>query len=634
MNMVRRGGIYQCRPGYRERLRLPDGRLQGWTWFRPTGGDVQFLFAVDGNIYMTLPPFDSYVQLTGISLSDRAERVYFQRCEQSVVRNEDNSLTLINPVSTLIIQDGKSPPAYWNGSSAENITGDETTPLGTHMAWSGGRLWVANGERLYAGDIYNPFSFREGQYIGPSGINSFVLPGEITGLEEVPSVATPMLLAFTTENTTAFQSNIRNRDEWESTPNFQKVVFPDTGCVAPLSIVSTHGFLWWFSAQGLVNVNVAAQSQISSERSVIDGNMAYSKKRLGPDLDGVCCGAFGGYLMVSVPYASRANKHTWVTDLQGLDTSISLEGPTWDSYWTGTQPVQWLSATIAGVDRCFHISVDRDGNNRMWEAFMPERLDNFSPITWAMETRGYLFGSKQLKRWKYAKITMSEFWGETHVKVSWAGTMRGRYKECATKIVNAQKGTIFAPTDVYSVADSTVFSFKKQSRTVETVDTRQAEADDYDSCATESANIDDVDYGFQLCIMGTGPGGIRSIRAFANPENMQLSGACEKNETNFRATKFDGSASAQDTLEEAVEDLLAAPLSIFTACATVAETVKGYNVVGTACETSAISQAAANYKAQEVAKARAAEDLRVNGPKFFGGFESGICFATTEPFDA
>lgn len=632
MNMVRRGGLYQCRPGYRERLRLPDGKFQGFTWFRPTGGDVQFLFAVDGRVYLTLPPFDSYVQLAGILLSERAERVYFQRAEQSVIRNDDNSLTLINPVAVLMIQDGKSPPAYWNGSTADNIVGDETTPLGTHMEWSGGRLWVANGSRLYASDIYNPFSFREGQYIGPSGINSFVLPGEITALAEVPSVGSPLLFAFTTENTTAFQSNIRDRDAWATTADFQKVVFPDVGCIAPFSVVSHYGYMWWYSAKGLVNVNVAVQTQISSERPLIDTNMAYSKRRLGPDLDGVACGAFEGYLMVSVPYADKYNRHTWVTDLQGLDTSISLEGPTWDSYWTGTRPVQWQTTNIAGDERVFQVSYDRDGANRLWEAFRPEKLDNFAPITWAMETRGYLFGNKQPKQWKYAKLTMSEFWGDTYLKVSWAGTMRGRYKECCSKKVSAQRGIIRALTDVFSVADSRVFSFKKQSRTVETVDTRQSQTDDYDSCGVESDRIDAVDYGFQLCIMGVGPGGIRSIRVFASPENEQMSGACEKDETNFRVTRFDGAASAGDTLEEAVADLQSAPLSLFSACSTIAESVKGYNSVGTACETSVVSQGAADYRAQEVAKARAAEDIRVNGPKFFGGFASGICFATTEPF--
>lgn len=630
MNMVRRGGIYQCRPGYRERLLLPEGTFQGFTWFRPSGGEVQFIFVIDGKVYLSTPPFDGFVEITGIALSNRVREVYFERAEQSVIRNDDNSLTLINPQAVLMIQDGKSAPAYWDGAKGGHIRGDETTPIGTHMVWSGGRLWVANGRRVFASDIYDPFSFREGQYIGPSGINAFILPGEVTGMTETPSVENPLLLVFTKENTTAFQSNLRDRDAWAQTPDFQKVVFPDVGCASARSIVAHFGYLWWFSPKGAVNINLAVQTQTSSERKVIDTNMVWSKQRLDPDLSGVAAGAYLGYLLISVPYADKWNRHTWVADLEGLDTTIEEEGPTWDSFWVGTRPVQWVTANIAGQDRIFQVSYDRDGRYRMWEAFMHERLDNFTPITWALETRGYLFGTKQPKQWKYAKLSMSEFWDETHLKISWAGTTRGRYKQSCTKIVKAQRGVIRA-SDIYT-ADTKFFGFKKQSRTVSTVDTRQSPDDSLDSCGVESDRTDPIDYGFQLCVMGSGPGGIRTIRVFATLENDEQSGVCEKNESNVRVTRFDGAASAGDSLEEALEALLLNPPQIWESCATVMESYGGYTATGVACETSVISAAAAANRAKKTAEARAAEDLRVYGPKFFGGFKSGICFPTTQPF--
>jgi len=156
--------------------------------------------------------------------------------------------------------------------------------------------------------------------------------------------------------------------------------------------------------------------------------------------------------------------------------------------------------------------------------------------------------------------------------------------------------------------------------------------DKLDSCPTESDKIDMVDYGFQMCVMGLGPGGVRSIRCFALPENIEASGDCEKNEEDFRVTRFDGGAVYSDSFSEAIDKLLANPTDLFEACGSASIQFGSYNAVGAACESSVISQEAAAYKAQQVASARAAEDLRRNGQNYFGGFASGACFATTEPF--
>jgi hypothetical protein len=629
-NAVRRGGVYQCRPGYRQRMLLPDGPLQGFTWFRPTLGDVQLVFAIGGKIYFSLPPFEELVEIPGLRFSDRADRIFFARAEKSVQRQADGSLRLINPYATLIIQDGLTAPGEWNGAAGRHIVGKDTTPVGTVMAWSGGRLWVANGRRLFASDIFDPLSFFEGDYIGPVGIGAFILPGEITAVEEAPAADTPFLLVFTEEKTTVFQSNVRIRALWPEVRDFQKVIFPEIGCVAPFSVISQNGFLWWYSGRGLVNLNLAQQTNVSGEIKVADTAMAYSKRRLGPDLSRIACGSFEGYLLVSVPYADRYNRHTWCADLQGLDTVIAEEGPSWDSYWTGTRPVQWQTANIYGTERIFHISVDRDGKSRLWEAFTPDRLDNNSPISWGFETRAYLFGTKGPKQWKYAKLQCSEFWGDSHVKITWAGTTRGRYKQSCIKRISAQKGVLRA-SDILSADTTRLFAFKKQSRYVSTEDTRQNQTDKLDSCGTESDRIDPVDYGFQLCVMCQGPGGIRTVRVFASAENDEMSGKCEKSEFDVRATRFDGAASSGDTLHDALAKFLDNPPIEFEACATVSAEHAGVTAIGTACEKSLLSQDAANDRAIAVASMRAAELLRTSAPGFLGGFQSDACFPGSEP---
>lgn len=627
-NVIRRGGIIQCRPGYRQLAVFPEGRLQGLAAFQPTGGDLQLLVAVAGKVYMAVAPFDTFSQINGLQFDERSERLYFCQADKSVTINEDGSRTVVNPLRVLIIQDGRTAPGYWDGSAAEHILGTDTTPIGTVMAWSGGRLWVARDHRVFASDIYDPLNFTEGLYVGPSGIGAFIMPSNVTAIAEVPDVASPFLLVFTETQGIAIQSNIRQRDAWLSTPDFIKTVLPDVGCVAPFSVVPTFGYLWWFSKFGMTNLNTAAQSQVSSERRVVDTNMACSKARLDQDMSGVAACAHDGYLLVSVPYADRFNRHTWCGDLQGLDTTIEEEGPTWDSYWTGTRPVQWVSATVNGKPRAFHVSVDRDGVNRLWEAFQ-EPLDNGCSITWGFETRGYLFSSKGLKEWKYAKLYASELSGNVDFKVAWAGTTRGRYKDVMLKRVVATRGSVDSSLELDAGA-ATLFALKKQSRTLETQDARQTRDDPESSCGVESPLAENWDTGFQLCVMASGPGGIRSIRVFADPKNEELRGSCEKDETEFLATRFDGASSPGDSFAEIVDALKDIP-DVYSASATVTETYNGVTVVGVGHAISQISQLAADKLAREIASMNAAHSLVVLAPPYFGGFGTGgVCFQTTE----
>lgn len=608
MNTVNRGGIVQCRPGYQCRFVMPPGNLQGGFVFRPKLGIESILFAVDGNVYLSEYPYRTFRQLS-IQFSASARQLFFVQAEQAVTRNDDGSLRLVPAVNLVIIQDGGlTAPAVFDGFNAEH---DANIKLGGPMAWSGDRLWVAQGAKLFASDLYDPRHFLEPQYFAT--LEAFTLPGEITALAEPTANAElASLFVFTQDSTTLIQSGIRDRTLWATTTNFQFVQFPEVGCVAPRSVSLLHGLLWWYSAQGLTNVNAAMLTRQTSITPYEDNEMADSKSRLGDDLNGIACGFFENYLLVSVPYCDKHNTHTWCLDGATLQRKDQQSPFAWNSFWTGTRPVEWFYGLFAGANRIFYASVDFDGQNRLWEAFSPDRLDDGCPITWYVETRSY--GADvplKDKKMLYADIFLSELAGTVDLGVFWAGPHRGRYKRILTKRIESPRGSFRVGHNVSS--DQKIFAFKKQVRALRTQDGRLLASDeDLSSCDVESIKLDFLDESFQLLIVGSGPGAVRGVRLYLEPApgspgsvspNKELSGRCEENEgpeQNF--VRFDGAAS--DSVEA-----LNANIPLFTSNQTVTITEQGITEVGTGYGESVISQADADKIATTTARRKAARKL-------------------------
>lgn len=612
MNTVNRGGVVQCRPGYRCKFVMPPGNLQGGIVFRPKLGIESIVFAVDGLVYLTEYPYRSYRQLA-VQFSASARQLFFVQAEQAVTRNDDNSITLVPAVNLVIIQDGGlTAPAVFDGYNAEH---DFNIKLGGPMAWSGDRLWVAQGAKLFASDLYDPRHFLEPQYFAT--VEAFTLPGEITALAEpVANAEIGSLFVFTDSSTTMIQSGIRDRAAWINTPNFQFLQYPEVGCVSARATKTYHGLLWWFAADGLTNVNAAEQTRRTSLMGDQDSEMLDSKGRLGGDLSNIAIGTFEHYLLVSVPFCDRYNSHTWVMD--GATLIKGDQDPfTWNSYWTGTRPTDWFTGLFAGANRAFFASKDYDGQNRLWEAFTPDRLDDGCPITWFVETRAYT-GDVPLrdKMVRYADIFLSELSGTVDIGVFWAGAYRGRYKRILTKRIEAPRGSIRQGHNINS--EEKLFAFKKQTRPLRTQDAKElASAEDLSSCDIEHFKLDFLDESFQLLIVGSGPGACRGIRLYMEPApgtpgavspNKELSGRCEENETadeNF--VRFDGAAS--DSIAA-----LNANIPGFTSNQTASVTEQGLTEVGTGYGESVISQDDADKIARTIARRKACRELELALP--------------------
>jgi len=622
MNTLNRGGIVQCRPGYRCLFAMPAGKIQASLLFRPKESPEQIIFVVDGRVYVSNLPFDSYRRLDNVLLAETADRVHWVIAEKSVERNADGSLTVVEPRSILILQDGVSPPVYFDGSNSDHLRNtnpiqNSLTPIGGPMAWVGDRLWVARGSKVFASDIADPFSFTEDTYLG--GNPFFILSEEVTGMAITPSLEFQQLLVFTTNTTSLFKASIRSRDEWANTPDFQRVVLPEIGCRAPKSIRAHYGLLWWFSNFGLTSFDAASLAQQTSRLPYVDNEMSVSKGYLRGDLSGIVIAAYENYLLVSVPYGDTYNRHTWVLDNSIADTLSGRAPVAWNTYWTGTRPVEWAVGSVLDIERAFYSSTDYDGVNRMWEAFLPERKDEGCPITWTLETRGYFAkGPLQDKEFRYADVFLSELQGDVDVAVFWAGASRGAYKKILAKRIRAAEGSMRFDREL--TMDEDVFSFKKQSRRIRTQDVRTMPESQDSSCGVEYSLKETLDDAFQLFIVGSGPGAVRGIRMFLDPVNDILSGKCEVDETEENAVRFDG-VSEEGTLD-AIYDTLAAPVDKFTANVSVADSVKGIFSVQTGDAQSVISQKDADKIADAIARARIAHELERDVPPVLGGVDA------------
>lgn len=611
-NVINDGGLLSCRPGYHCVITLPEGNLQGGTLFRPKVGLEQAVVVIDGVVYVAPWPFSDWRILTNVQLSPDAKRVYWALTEQTAERVDDSLDSAIEvrvPRRVLFIQDGaRSAPAWYDGSNSGQLRDNYyETPTGSSMAWSGDRLWVARGSLVYASDIGNPFSFREQTYLG--GTAAFTFPGDVTALATTPgSAEVSQLLVYTSETTHLVQSNIRTRDLWPTTVDMSREVLR-IGCVAPRSVNAHFGKMVWWSKHGMVTWDSAFATKQSARLPARDDEMGYSAYHLHDQQDSICAGSFDKYFLMSVPSADLYNNHTWVLNDSSLESLKDESGPSWASIWTGTRPVEWFSGEVAGANRCFYVSKDHDGMNRLWQAFIPDRLDNGCPIHCLAATRGF-FGVAQNSNknpyqnctFCYADVGFAAIEGDVYVGVWYAGSARGAFKQIASKRIKSEIGSLDFDSDV--TVDTEVFAYKAQSRTIRTCDaTLDPMSKETGSCPVESPNNEEIDDGFQLLISWHGPASIRYIRAWSRPESEDFSGdpKAMEDEVEIRAIRFDGAGGIGADKLEAYQKLVGQPLRAYVGNATADVTLDGNTEIGSGSANSIVSQDAADYVASVIA---------------------------------
>lgn len=526
-NIVNRGGIVQNRPGFKVRASIPGSKIQGLCIFTPRNSTARLVAAVDGNIYQASYPDYNFTKIDGLSFSATAEFVVMVPAVKSVKRNPDGSLTVITPTPVLMIQDGENRCGYWDGSTTKHLNPeapDLGTPIGLWMAWTSSRLWVMNGRRVYASDIADPLTFSENTYLAER--SNFDLPDEGMGLIETADQTG--LLAFTSKTTTAFKSYIFDRTQWGQTPDFQKIIVPGVGCVAPRTARNQYGETYFLSERGFISLNAALYTQRNNRLETQDGAMMRSKRNLSARVTAACSGSFENYFLVSVPSGSKYNAHTWALDQSPIDNAP----PAWNGIWTGVRPVEWATGRVGGRERCFFASYDAtavdDTHIHIWEGFQGSREDEGGAMVAQFETGIITSDAKQA--FKYAEIEATEILGDVHLKV-YVGATRGPWYLLGETDLTAEKGSIGGPYQQSIDLDTILEAYKPQSRLVKTNELTPPEGEQ--NCPPEfSGEAATADKGFAILCEWRGRMGIREIRmVFGDtPQNMQ--GACAGSEAN------------------------------------------------------------------------------------------------------
>src|SRR6185436_7846117 len=496
INVINLGGVVSCRPGYRCLVTFPQGNLQGLALFRPQVGLEELVVVVDGVVYVAPYPFLDFRRLSNVLMQPYAKQVFFVQAVQSAHRLSNDfsaAIAVNNPRNVLFIQDGgHTAPAWYDGSDSGHIRDNLfETPAGGPMIWVGDRLWVSVANEVFASDISNPFSFREQIYLG--SVQGFQFSGDVTAMAKTPSLEAPQLIVFTAQNASILQANIRDRTLWPTTDQFQIEVL-QTGCVGARAVVNHFGQLAWFSPQGVVVFDFATAGKLSTRLPIRDNEMLVSKTHISDNLDTIAMASFGQFALVSVPSGDYYNKHTWCLNNVSYETLTNSSDPSWCSVWLGTRPVQWVSGVISGVDRIYHVSVDEDGNNRLWEAFIPDRLDNGCPITWAMESRGHFGPTSHASkipgtncRYQYSDVAISGISQDLNLGVFFAGGLRGEYKPILAKKISVAGGSLAFDRTI--LATTNIFAFKPQDRLNRTQDANQMSPDNQiGSCPVESSD--------------------------------------------------------------------------------------------------------------------------------------------------
>lgn len=615
-NVVIRGGIPRTRPGSRFLFNLPSDKVQALAPYDPTSGPPSLVAVVDGYVYVSEYPFRRLRRLPNVRMSTTVSKVWVCETMKYINRNDDGSLTLITPRKVLIFQDGVGAPVSYDGYTAEFITGVDKTPQGTAMLWSNNRLWVARRNRVYASDFGDPLSFVEQYYLG--GADSLLLPGNVTGMADVPGTGnSAVMLVFTAEQTTAIQSSLP-REQWPITADFARTVFPDVGCTSENSIVAQYGYLWWYSRTGLVSLDLAKQTSVSSAFSVADNEMLHYKASLSPSRDKIAATSFENLLLVSVPGESSRNKRTWVLDssiVQTLNAPGSQMG--WAGVWTGFEPVEWAKLTVMGSERLYVATVDDDGNAQLLEFFSGHRQDSGQDIECSIELRASSGGNPLLKEFQFADLTFTDVEGTVDFRVDWKGFSRGAWKKCLDYRAKVGRGSFRADTNI--TGDSRILGYIGQMRRLQTEQTSYSTEISLTTAITELGITELRDWAFSFLVRWNGRAALREFSPVFKQVTERTAGKCLASETEESFTRYDG-ASALTTEQLAAE---ATRVQIFEGTDSFTGSwVDDTEFSATKSAYSLVSQRAAGKLALQAAQAQVAYSLETQADWVISGVEA------------
>lgn len=447
-NVTFRGGFARTRPGFkRAKLNtsaaataLKDDKFQGSTYYQHSDGSGSVIVVAAGKVYQVSAngaAWDVTDITNSITINTSVSRVHFLQAE-----------------NYLIIQDGTNRAFIWDGVNATSAvasnSGTNQVPVGTAMAYGNGRIWVAAGRTLTAGDILGSTTgilrFTENDYLAGGG--SFTVPvgtSDITSLEFIAAPNTALghgeLVVFTADAVTSVKVPFDRNDWFALQDPIQRVVLINNGAVGDHSVEHVSGDLYFRSRDGLRSLIMAVRDQEQYGNTPISREMARILKYDEPAYFGETSAVLfnNRYLCTALP-SNDASRGVAYKGLVALDFDLvgGLKGKlpmAYDGFWSldvtrsstdyTLHFLQLLVGNFSGTERCFAAVRNEEKDTEIWEL----TLDNVNifdvdlddsgdalnqKITAQIETPSFDFESPgAMKELESADIWMDELTGGT-----------------------------------------------------------------------------------------------------------------------------------------------------------------------------------------------------------------------------
>lgn len=355
---------------------LEDGYFQCMAGYRPDSGPAHLVFSVSGKLYRVNALAGGTVQEITVpnARPTNRQQVWMQQAELF-----------------LIIQDGQSKPIIYSGAAGResDVSGSSgvdadgkpllEVPVGTCMAYSAGRLWVAlpDGRSFVAGDgVYGPtgtaafdsrdsvLRFTENQYLSEGF--PFAVPanmGPIRAMVPVANLDTSLgqgpLQVFTPSGCFSVNAPF-DRDLWKVMSNpIQTVSLLDLGALSPVGVALVNGDCWYRSLDGVRSFLIARRDfgtwgnrPMSSE---VERHLHNDDWSL---LNHSSMALYNNYLLTTCspqrdPTHGIFHRGLVALDFQPLASMQGNAPPNWDGLWTGLDILQIATVESQGVRYCF-----------------------------------------------------------------------------------------------------------------------------------------------------------------------------------------------------------------------------------------------------------------------------------------
>lgn len=307
----------------------------------------------------------------------------------------------------LVIQDGGSKPILWNGTDPPRRSkiDENEVPIGSVMAFIHGRLVVASsdgtnqiqvGDIVYGSETTNTndiIRFTETTYWaegGAFGVPLFI--GDIMFMVPMPYLDTSNgqneLVVVGKDGGISLDLS-GPRETWKDT-RVERVSQIGGGGISSHGYALLNSDLLFRSTEGVRSYrNSRSEFQQSWRQSPISTDvrrwMGSSAGRYGQFCP---MASWNNQLLVGVsPMIAKPNTldcgfHRFhrgfvVLDAQPESNTLQNGASIWQGLYTGIRPVTFVEGRIQDRHRCFCLSYDRDGKNRIYEITTNERNDWF-----------------------------------------------------------------------------------------------------------------------------------------------------------------------------------------------------------------------------------------------------------------